>query len=345
MKNVLVTGGCGFIGSHTTLELLKSDKYNVTIIDNLVNSKLQVIKKIENITNKKVNFVKLDLLNYFELDNLFNCNKFHIVLHFAGLKAVGESIKKPLLYYENNINSTLNLLKIMKKYDCYNLIFSSSATVYGTPESPIKENSQIGINISNPYGKSKYMIELILKDLTISNKNWKIISLRYFNPVGCDKSGLLGEDPNGIPNNLLPYIVKVAIQNNLNKFIDDKYNYLNIFGKDFNTRDGTGIRDYIHVNDLAIGHISAIENLKNGYNVYNLGSGKGYSVLEFITTFEKINNIKIPYKIINRREGDLDKIFCDPKKAKIELGWEVKLNLEDICKDSWKYCLNNFRTE
>ena len=340
MKNILLTGGCGFIGSHTAVELLKVGQYNVTIVDNLINSKSTVIEKIKQITNKDINFVELDLLDNVTLDNLFNYNKFDTVIHFAGLKAVGESVEKPLLYYQNNINSTLNLLKIMEKYNCYNLIFSSSATVYGTSKSPLTENSNIGIGISNPYGRTKYMIEQILKDLCVSNDKWKITSLRYFNPVGADKSGLIGEDPNGIPNNLMPFILKVAIQNNLNKFIDHKYNYLNIFGDDFNTKDGTGVRDYIHVTDLALGHIAAIEKLKNGYNYYNLGSGNGYSVLEMVKTFERVNKIKIPYKITNRRLGDLDETFCNPKKAERELGWKVKMNLEDISIDSWNYCLN-----
>ena len=342
MNNILLTGGTGFIGSHTCLELLKDRNCSITIIDNLINSKKDVINKLEKLTQKTVNFIEGDLLNINMLDQTFKNNNFDIVIHFAGLKAVGESVEKSLLYYQNNINSTLNLIEIMAKYNCYNLIFSSSATVYGTSKSPLTETSDIGIGISNPYGRTKYMIELILKDLCVSNDKWNITSLRYFNPVGADKSGLIGENPNGIPNNLMPFILKVAVQNNLNNFIDERYKKLNVFGNDFNTKDGTGVRDYIHVTDLALGHIAAIKHLKSGYNYYNLGTGNGYSVLEMINTFKKVNNIKLPYQIVDRRDGDLDETYCIPKKAFTELGWSAKYNLEDICLDSWNYFKKNF---
>ena len=339
MKNILLTGGAGFIGSHTCLELIKEGTYNITIVDNLANSKEDVINKLNKIV--KINFYKINLLDINLLDDLFKKNNFDIVIHFAGLKSVGESVKKPIMYFKNNINITLNLIEVMEKYNCYNLIFSSSTTVYGDSKSPLTEDSNTGIGISNPYGRTKHMIELILKDLSISSKKWKITSLRYFNPVGADKSGLIGEDPNGVPNNLMPYLLKVAVQNNLNKFIDERYSKLNVFGNNYNTKDGTCVRDYIHVTDLALGHIAAIKKLKYGFNCYNLGTGKGYTVLEIINTFKNVNSVKLPYQIVDKRDGDLYETYCLPKKALIELEWSAKYNLEDICIDSWNFVKNN----
>lgn len=338
MKHILVTGGCGFIGSHTCVELLENN-YKITIVDNLINSNKNVIDKIKNITNKDLSFYELDLLHYTKLDNLFTLNNFDAVIHFAGVKAVGESITDPLYYYNNNIVSTLNLLQIMKIHKCYNFIFSSSSTVYGSSISPLNENSITGIGLTNPYSKTKYFIEKILEDLCISDNNFNITSLRYFNPVGAHKSGLIGESPNSIPNNLMPYLLKVALQNNTNKFIDNKFNYLSIFGDNYNTNDGSCIRDFIHVVDLAKGHIKALDKLCN-YKVFNLGTGKGTSVLELIEKFKTINNVKLPIKIEERRNGDLEEVFCDVEIAHKELDWKCNLTLEDICKDSWNFQLN-----
>lgn len=325
---ILVTGGTGYIGSHTVVELLNNN-YEVVIIDNLTNSKKEVINKIEDITNKNVKFYEADVCNKEIMRTIFKENKIDAVIHFAGYKAVGESCEKPLMYYRNNIDSTLTLLEVMNEYGVKKIAFSSSATVYGKPEVlPIKEDSKL--YTTNPYGSTKLMIEDILRDLYKADNDWSIAILRYFNPIGAHKSGLIGENPNGIPNNLMPYIIKVA-----NKELE----CLGIFGNDYDTKDGTGVRDYIHVVDLAKGHIAALNKilLNNGCNAYNLGTGTGYSVLEIVNTFTKVNNIDVPYKIKDRRPGDIDACYADPTYALKELGWKAELSLEDMCKDAYNY--------
>lgn len=345
--SVLVTGGLGYIGSHTCVKLL--EKYDIIIIDNLDNSNIDVLNKIEKITNctdnntNKIKFYKIDILNKSDLEKVFQDNNIQSVIHFAALKAVNESIKNPLKYYTNNITGTLNLLEIMQKYNCYHIIFSSSATVYGNNNSPLDELMKTGNGITNPYGQTKFMIEQILMDLAKSNQKFHIIALRYFNPIGAHKSGLIGESPNGIPNNLMPYILRVGINNNTETKLNECYNELKIFGNDYHTYDGTCVRDYIHVVDLADGHIMALERINNfdGFNAINLGTGNGFSVLELVKTFQKINNVKIPYKIVERRDGDLPIIYCDPTKAKKLLNWETKLTIEDMCLDSWNFAVLN----
>ena len=330
---ILVTGGTGYIGSHTCVELLKTG-YEVVIIDNLCNSKKEVVDNIEKITNKQVQFVEGDVRDKDLLRTIFKNNKIAAVIHFAGLKAVGESVEKPLLYYQNNLDSTLNLCEIMNEFNVKKLIFSSSATVYGNPvKLPITEDMEVG-KTTNPYGTSKYFLERILNDLYISDEDWSITLLRYFNPVGAHESGLLGEDPNGIPNNLMPYIVKVAT---------NELECLSVFGNDYDTPDGTGVRDYIHVVDLARGHVMAIDKILNttGVNIYNLGTGVGYSVLDLVNTFEKVNGIKINKKIVGRRAGDIAACYADSTKAYKELGWKAELNLEDMVKSSYNYALKN----
>ena len=327
---ILVTGGCGYIGSHTVVDLLK-EGMDVVIVDNLVNSKKEVCEKIKKITNKDVTFYELDMTNYKDLETVFQKEKIDAVIHFAGLKAVGESVSLPLRYYQNNLVSTLNLLELMDKYKVYKLVFSSSATVYGNPKSlPIKED--FPLSATNPYGRTKLMIEEILTDVYNANKNFDITILRYFNPIGAHKSGLLGEDPNGIPNNLMPYIVKVAT---------NKLPVLNIFGDDYNTSDGTGVRDYIHVCDLSYGHVLSLLNKKTGLKIYNLGTGQGTSVLELVTMFENVNNIKVKKNIAKRREGDIDACYAANDKAKEELGFTPKYTLSDMCQDSYNYAINN----
>ena len=330
---ILVTGGCGYIGSHTCVELLNNN-YDVVIVDNLCNSKEESINKIEDITNKKVKFYKGDVCNKDLLDKIFNENDIDAVIHFAGLKAVGESVEKPLLYYRNNIDSTLSLCEVMNKFNCKKIIFSSSATVYGDPiKLPITEDMPVG-NTTNPYGTSKLYIEGMLKDLYISDNEWSVIILRYFNPIGAHESGLLGEDPNGIPNNLMPYIVKVAT---------GELECLSVFGNDYDTVDGTGVRDYIHVVDLARGHVKALDKLLNGkgVNIYNLGTGNGYSVLEMINTFMNVNGVEVKYKIVGRRSGDIASCYADSSKAYRELGWKAELNLSDMVKSAYNYSINN----
>ena len=330
---ILVTGGTGYIGSHTCVELLKNG-YEVIIIDNLCNSKKEVVDNIEKITNKQVQFVEGDVRDKDLLRTIFKNNKIAAVIHFAGLKAVGESVEKPLLYYQNNLDSTLNLCEIMNEFNVKKLIFSSSATVYGNPvKLPITEDMEVG-KTTNPYGTSKYFLERILNDLYISDEDWSITLLRYFNPVGAHESGLLGEDPNGIPNNLMPYIVKVAT---------NELECLSVFGNDYDTPDGTGVRDYIHVVDLARGHVMTIDKILNttGVNIYNLGTGVGYSVLDLVNTFEKVNGIKINKKIVGRRAGDIAACYADSTKAYKELGWKAELNLEDMVKSSYNYALKN----
>lgn len=330
---ILVTGGTGYIGSHTVVELLESGK-EVVIVDNFSNSRPEVLDNIKKIINKDFKFYELDILDEEKLDRVFEENKIDSVIHFAGLKAVGESVQKPLEYYHNNITGTLSLLKVMRKYNCKKIVFSSSATVYGDPETH-KYVETMGRGVpTSPYGKTKAMIEEILEDYYVADNEMAISILRYFNPIGAHPTGIIGENPQGIPNNLMPYIQKVAI---------GELKELSVFGNDYNTEDGTGVRDYIHVQDLAIGHLKALENLdKKGSGVYihNLGNGRGYSVLEIVHTFEKVNNIKVPYKIAPRRPGDLDMFYADPTKAKQELGWQNKHTLEDMCRDSWNFIKN-----
>jgi UDP-glucose 4-epimerase len=340
MKTILVTGGCGFIGSHTVCELVKSN-YKVIIIDNFINSNPSVINQMESIINTELTVYEFDIQDKDKLKYVFQNHSIDSVIHFAALKSVSESISNPLDYYNNNITATLTLLEVMDEFKCHQLIFSSSATVYGNSKSPLNENSQIGIGITNPYGQTKYMMEKILEDYAISNKKSNIIILRYFNPVGAHPSGIIGENPNNIPSNLMPFILKVSIQNNSNIFFDEVYEELNIYGNNYQTKDKTCIRDYIHVVDLAKGHISALNHNKEGYYIYNLGTGKGTTVLELIQLFEKTNNVKVPYRFVDRREGDLEEVYCLSNKAQEELGWRTELTLEDICKDSWNYMIKS----
>lgn len=329
---VLVTGGMGYIGSHTVVELLENN-YEVVIVDNLVNSKIDVLDKIEKITGKRPIFYQYDLCNYQDLETIFKENKIDVVIHFAGLKAVGESCEKPLLYYQNNLISTMNLLDIMAKYNCKKLVFSSSATVYGKPKNlPIQED--FPLSTTNPYGSTKLFIEYMLKDLYKADPTWSIAILRYFNPIGAHQSYLLGENPNGIPNNLMPYIVKVATK---------ELDHLNIFGNDYDTKDGTGVRDYIHVVDLAKGHIKAVEKVltTNKVDCYNLGTGVGYSVLEIVELFKKVNKVDVPYKIVERRSGDISSCYADPTYALKELGFKAEKTLEDMVRDSYQFVVNN----
>ena len=327
---ILVTGGCGYIGSHTVVKLLE-EKFEVVIIDNLVNSKRDVLEKIKKITGSDVTFYQEDLCNLDALKNIFKKEKFDAIIHFAGLKAVGESVQIPLRYYQNNLISTMNLLACMQEYGVKKLVFSSSATVYGNPKSlPIKED--FPLQTTNPYGTTKLMIEQILKDVYQANPDLDITILRYFNPIGAHKSGLLGEDPNGIPNNLMPYVVRVAM---------GTLPVLSIFGSDYNTVDGTGVRDYIHVLDLANGHLLALKNPKSGLKIYNLGTGKGTSVLELVNMFEKVNQVKVNKKFTARRDGDIDACYASNEKAMKELGFKCEYTLEDMCKDSYNYAKNN----
>ena len=339
MEYILVTGGLGFIGSHTCVELLNMN-YNVIVIDNLDNCNINVKDKIEVIVGKEIIFYKTDLCDMDDLNVIFTNHYITAIIHFAGHKAVGESISNPLKYYNNNLVSTLNLLECMKRHNCNNLIFSSSATVYGTSPSPLSEDSGTGTGITNPYGKTKYMIEEVLSDMSKSDSKLNITLLRYFNPVGGHSSGLIGESPKGIPNNLMPYILRVAYHNN-NSPIDECYGNLNVFGGDYNTEDGTAIRDYIHVVDLAKAHVSAYIYKKPGCNIYNIGSGNGYTVFNMINTFKNVNNLQVPYRISGRRDGDLEAVYCNNTKAKEELFWEPKLTLEDICRDAWLAYLGN----
>lgn len=328
--SILVTGGAGFIGSHTVVELLNSGK-EVIILDNFSNSKPEVLDNIRKITGKDFKFYEIDYLDREKLEKVFEENKIDAVMNFAGYKAVGESVQKPIEYYTNNISGALVLLDTMRKYGCKKFIFSSSATVYGEPEKmPITEDTKTG-GTTNPYGTTKLFIEQILKDIYKSDNSWDICILRYFNPVGAHESGLIGEEPKGIPNNLMPYVVRVAA---------GTLKELSVFGNDYNTPDGTGVRDYIHVVDLAKGHIKALEKLEkeeNGLYIYNLGTGNGASVLDMVKAFEKVTGKKVPYKIAPRRDGDIATCYADPTKAKNELNWVATKNLEDMCKDSWKY--------
>ena len=329
---ILVTGGTGYIGSHTVVELLNRN-YDVVVVDNLSNSKYEVVNRIKKITDKNLTFYQIDVCDKTLLKEVFNKHQIDSVIHFAGLKAVGESTVMPLKYYENNILSTLSLIEVMKEFNCKNLIFSSSATVYGPQEvMPINENASL--SATNPYGRTKLFIEYILKDLYIADKSWNIALLRYFNPVGAHESGLIGEDPNGIPNNLCPYITQVAV---------GKLPYLRVFGNDYDTIDGTGVRDYIHVVDLAIGHICAIEKLNQnpGLVIYNLGAGKGYSVLEMVNAFEKAIGKTIQFKIVERRPGDVATCYADATKAYLEMNFKTSKSIDDMAKDAWNFQKNN----
>lgn len=326
--NILVTGGLGYIGSHTCVELLDAG-YDIVVVDNLYNSDISVKDRIEKITGKTFKFYEDDVCDEDALEKIFSENKIDAVIHFAAYKAVGESVKLPLNYYENNLTSTIKLCKVMKKHKVNAFVFSSSATVYGSPKTlPIKED--FPLSTTNPYGSTKLYNEGILKDVSISDDKFSVIILRYFNPIGAHHSALIGEDPKGIPNNLMPYIVKVAA---------GELECLNVFGNDYNTHDGTGVRDYIHVVDLAKGHLKAIEKAMEepGVKYYNLGTGTGYSVLDLVTTYEKVNNVKVPYKIVGRRPGDIDACYADPTKAYEELGWKAELGIEEMCRDSYLY--------
>ncbi len=329
---ILVTGGAGYIGSHTCVELLDAG-YEIVVLDNLSNSSEKSLEVVKELTGKDFHFYNADLLDYEATEKVFREHKIDAVIHFAGLKAVGESVRIPIRYYHNNITGTLNLIDIMEKYGVYNLVFSSSATVYGMPKTvPITED--FPLSTTNPYGSTKLMIENILRDVFVSNDKWSITLLRYFNPIGAHKSGRIGEDPKGIPNNLLPYVAQVAV---------GKLDCIHVFGNDYPTKDGTGVRDYIHVVDLALGHLKAIEKRANipGVHTYNLGTGNGYSVLEVIKAFSAACGKELPYKIEERRPGDIAECFADPKKAKEELDWTAKREISEMCEDSWRWQSNN----
>lgn len=326
--NILITGGLGYIGSHTVIECI-SNNHNVIIVDNLYNSSIKVLEKLNKFLNKDLIFYKVDMQNIDAFEKVFIENKIDAVIHFAGYKAVGESVKKPLKYYDNNIGITINLLKLMEQYDVKKIIFSSSATVYKESEIlPLTENMPLGV--TNPYGRSKLIIEDILQDIAHADNKFKAVILRYFNPIGAHPCGMFGEENNGIPNNLMPYIVKVA---------KGELEYLRVFGNDYNTKDGTGVRDYIHVVDLAAAHIKAIKafDFESNINIYNIGTGKGYSVLEIVENFEKATGIKIPYKVVERRGGDIGEYYADSQKAKKELNFETKYGILEMCRDAWNY--------
>ena len=330
---ILVTGGTGYIGSHTVVDLLNHD-YDVVIVDNYVNSKPEVLNRIFKITGKKPRFYEIDVCDENKMRELFRKEKITDIIHFAGLKSVGESTQKPGLYIRNNIGSSIVLLNLMAEFDVRNIVFSSSATVYGVPDHvPLKEDDKIG-GCTNPYGQTKLDIEYLLKDYANEHPEANIAILRYFNPIGAHASGLIGEDPQGIPNNLMPYITQVAV---------GKRPFLNVFGDDYNTPDGTGVRDYIHVVDLAAGHLAALRKLeeKPGLVIYNLGTGKGTSVLDLVKAFEQANNLTIPYEIKPRRPGDVDENYADATKAFEEMGWKANLNIVDACRDSWNWQKNN----
>lgn len=328
--NILVTGGAGYIGSHTCVELMNNN-HSVIIADNLINSKIETIDKIKQITNKEVIYYEIDVTDTLAVESIFNNNKIDGVIHFAGLKAVGESVEKPLQYYYNNIVSTMILAKVCIKHNVNKFVFSSSATVYGENKVPFIETMNL-LSTTNPYGETKAMSERILIDVAKANPGFSVSLLRYFNPVGAHESGLIGEAPNGIPNNLMPYITKVA------KGLLPK---LNIFGNDYPTVDGTGVRDYIHVVDLAEGHVAAIEKLTEGVHIYNLGTGQGTSVLQLVQAFEEVNNIKIPYEIVDRRSGDIAECYADASKAEKELDWKASRGINEMCRDAWMFEKSN----
>ena len=330
---ILVTGGTGYIGSHTLVELLNAG-HDVVVIDNLSNSNEKSLARVSEITGKKIDFHNIDIRDFDSLNSLVEKNNFDCCVHFAGLKAVGESVAKPLDYYDNNVCGTVNLLKVLNKHNCKNIIFSSSACVYGNPKIiPISESCPKG-DCTNPYGQTKNMIEEILMDLQKSDKDWNVVLLRYFNPIGAHQSGKIGEDPNGVPNNLMPYITQVAV---------GKRPELSIFGNDYDTPDGTGVRDYIHVVDLARGHVCALKAIENkcGIEIFNLGTGHGYSVLDVVRAFERANDIKIPYVMKPRRPGDVPVCYSNADKAEKILGWHAQFDLDDMCRDSWNWQKNN----
>lgn len=330
--NILVTGGAGYIGSHTLIELI-ADGHTAVVVDNLSNSSQEALRRVEKITNATIPFYEFDLRDKEKLDQLFADNSFDAVIHFAGLKAVGESVAKPLEYYSNNIDSTLILLEVMKHHGVKKLIFSSSATVYGEPEElPLRETSRIGVGITNPYGQTKFMLEQILRDTCVADNDMEVALLRYFNPVGAHESGMIGEDPSDIPNNLMPFISQVAV---------GKLEKLSVFGNDYDTVDGTAVRDYIHVVDLARGHVAALDHMKNGAHAYNLATGQGTSVLQLVAAFEKASGKEIPYEITARRPGDVTACYANPEKAEREFGWKTEKTIEDACADSWRWQSQN----
>ena len=332
MKTTLVTGGAGYIGSHTLIELINNN-FEVVVIDNLANSSRESLRRIEQITGHEIPFIEADVRDQSALDDIFTTYDIDSVIHFAGLKAVGESVAKPLEYYDNNLVSTLALLEAMRKYSVKQLVFSSSATVYDSPsELPLRETSTVGVGLTNPYGKTKYMIEQIIQDYCTADPAFEATILRYFNPIGAHQSGQIGEDPNGIPNNLLPYVAQVAV---------GKLQSVGVFGNDYDTPDGTGVRDYIHVVDLARGHVAALQHMKAGANVYNLGTGSGTSVLEIIKAFSKACGRDLPYEIKPRRAGDIAACYADCSKAERELGWRAELSVEQACADSWRWQSQN----
>jgi UDP-glucose 4-epimerase len=330
--NILVTGGAGYIGSHTIIELI-CEGYTAVVVDNLSNSSQESLRRVQKITGVTIPFYNLDSRDAESLEGVFAKYTFDAVIHFAGLKSVSQSVSHPLEYYGNNIDSTLVLLEVMKKHGVNKLIFSSSATVYGTPEElPLKESSRVGVGITNPYGQTKFMIEQILRDLSASDSSCEITLLRYFNPVGAHESGLIGEDPNDIPNNLLPYVSQVAV---------GKLERVSVYGDDYDTPDGTGVRDYIHVVDLAKGHVAALDHSTPGVAIYNLGTGKGVSVLELIDAFRKAAGKDIPYQITARRPGDVSSCYADSSKANAELGWKAEKSIREACEDSWRWQSQN----
>ena len=332
MKTILVTGGAGYIGSHTLIELINNN-FKVVAIDDLANSSRESLRRVEQITGHEIPFIEADVRDQSALDDIFTTYSIDSVIHFAGLKAVGESVAKPLEYYDNNLVSTLALLEAMRKYSVKQLVFSSSATVYGSPsELPLRETSTVGVGLTNPYGKTKYMIEQIIQDYCAADPAFEATILRYFNPIGAHQSGQIGEDPNGIPNNLLPYVAQVAV---------GKLQSVGVFGDDYDTPDGTGVRDYIHVVDLARGHVAALQHMKAGANVYNLGTGSGTSVLEIIKAFSKACGRDLPYEIKPRRAGDIAACYADCSKAERELGWRAELSIEQACADSWRWQSQN----
>ena len=330
--NILVTGGAGYIGSHTLIELI-ADGHTAVVVDNLSNSSQEALRRVEKITGATIPFYEFDLRDKEKLSDVFASNTFDAVIHFAGLKAVGESVARPLDYYSNNIDSTLVLLEVMKRHSVKKLIFSSSATVYGEPdELPLRETSRIGVGITNPYGQTKFMLEQILRDVCVADGEMEVALLRYFNPVGAHESGLIGEEPSDIPNNLMPYISQVAV---------GKLKKLSVFGNDYDTLDGTAVRDYIHVVDLARGHVAALNHMKMGAHAYNLATGQGTSVLQLVTAFEKASGKAVPYEIAARRAGDVTACYASPEKAKQELGWKTEKTIEDACADSWRWQSQN----
>ena len=332
MKTTLVTGGAGYIGSHTLIELINNN-FEVVVIDNLANSSRESLRRVEQITGHEIPFIEADVRDQSALDDIFTTYSIDSVIHFAGLKAVGESVAKPLEYYDNNLVSTLALLEAMREHNVKQLVFSSSATVYGSPsELPLRETSTVGVGLTNPYGKTKYMIEQIIQDYCAADPAFEATILRYFNPIGAHQSGQIGEDPNGIPNNLLPYVAQVAV---------GKLQSVGVFGNDYDTPDGTGVRDYIHVVDLARGHVAALQHIKAGANVYNLGTGSGTSVLEIIKAFSKACGRDLPYEIKPRRAGDIAACYADCSKAERELGWRAELSIEQACADSWRWQSQN----